>query len=645
MSKRPALVGPAVAACLLALSPVACGGLHAGMAAPPAPAAATATIHPPAPPPATADVDPHTFARPDEVAVSHLDLDLTVDFDRRTLTGTATLTLDRKRADATRVILDTRDLDVRGVTLVGGAADGAPAPFTLGDEVKYLGRSLTVQIRPDTQAVRVAYATSPGAAALQWLTPAQTAGGKHPFLFTQSQAILARTWVPCQDSPGIRMTYSARVRVPPGLLALMSATNPQTTRADGVYTFDMPQPIPSYLLALAVGDLAFHPFDARSGVYAERPVIDAAAWELADTPKMIAAAEALYGPYRWGRYDVLVLPPSFPFGGMENPRLTFATPTVLAGDRSLVALIAHELAHSWSGNLVTNATWNDFWLNEGVTTYAETRIMEQLYGRDYADMLAALGLQDLDDAVAELGADSPDTRLHLDLAGRDPDDGSTDIPYEKGRAFLRLLERSVGRQRWDAFLAGYIHTFAFQSITTARFLAYLEAELLTPEQVKDLLVDSWIYGVGVPPDVPSVHSVRFAKVDAQLRAWESGTPAAELETAGWSTHEWLRLIRNLPPALTAERMAGLDAAFGFTASGNAEIQAAWFERAVPAGYRPAYPALERFLLRVGRRKFLEPLYGALAKRPEDKAWARDVYRRARPGYHPLAQGSIDRILG
>lgn len=596
---------------------------------------------------ATTGADRHTFARPDEVAVRHLDLDLAVDFDRRTLAGTATLTLDR-RAGADHVILDTRDLDVEAATLVGGAGDGDAAPFTLGEPVEFLGRALTIAIRPDTEGVRVAYATRPEAAALQWLAPAQTAGGRYPFLFTQSQAILARTWVPCQDSPGVRMTYAARIRVPPGLLALMSAENPQATSADGAYTFTMPQPIPSYLLALAVGDLAFRPLDDRSGVYAEPSVVEAAAWELADIPQMIAAAEALYGPYRWGRYDVLILPPSFPFGGMENPRLTFATPTILAGDRSLVALVAHELAHSWSGNLVTNATWDDFWLNEGFTTYFEGRIMERLYGREVADMLGALGLQDLHEEVADLGDASPDTRLHLDLAGRDPDDGMTDIAYEKGRAFLRLLEQTVGRERWDAFLAGYFDSYAFQSMTTARFLEILRTELLTPEQVADLRIDDWIYGAGLPPNLPEVASARFARVDAQLAAWLADTPAGGLQTAGWTTHEWLRLIRNLPAApagVTAEQLAGLDRAFSFTDSGNAEIQAAWFQRAIAAGYRSVYPALERFLLRVGRRKFLEPLYRALARTPEGKAWAVEIYERARPGYHPLAQGTVDEVLG
>jgi aminopeptidase N len=600
--------------------------------APPAPAEAMAIAD-----------DPHSFARPEEVRVTHLALDLTVDFEARTLSGRASLTVDNP-AGARELVLDTRGLEVAAVTL----GDGSAAAFALGDEIagqEFLGRPLTIAIEPDAEVVHVDYATSPGAAALQWLDPAQTAGGERPFLYTQSQPILARTWVPCQDSPGVRMTYEATVRVPEGLIAVMSAENPTAEQAGGVYRFSMPQPVPSYLLALAVGDLGFEPLGAASGVYAEPATLPAAAWELADTPQMIDAAERLYGPYRWGRYDLLVLPPSFPFGGMENPRLTFATPTILAGDRSLVALVAHELAHSWSGNLVTNANWNDFWLNEGFTTYFEGRIMEALYGEEYAEMLAALALGELRATIEEMGADAPDTRLHLDLAGRDPDEGMNDVAYEKGRFFLRTLERAVGRERWDAFLADYFDRFAFQTMTSAAFLDHLRRELLTPEEAERIGLERWVYEPGLPDNLVAPTSERFAAVDAQRQAWLDGGTAAELPTAAWTTHEWLRFLRGLPDELPPARLAELDQAFRLTASGNAEIQAAWFRLAIAAGYRPAYPALEEFLLRVGRRKFLSPLYGALAATPEGKAWALEVYERARPGYHAVSRGTIDEILG
>jgi leukotriene A-4 hydrolase/aminopeptidase len=610
----------------------------------PRPASPAATPPAAAPQLTAATRDPHSASHPDEVAVEHLKLDLNVDFAKKQLAGRASLRLNN-RTGASSVWLDTRDLTISKVTLDDGA-HAADTQFKLGEPDKFLGRSLEVKIKPDTKWVHVDYVTSPDAAALQWLDPQQTASGTRPFLLTQSEAILARTWVPCQDTPGVRMTYEATVHVPKDLLAVMSAENPTKKNADGVYHFKMPQPISSYLLALAVGDLEFRPLGSRAGVYAEPSVVELAAWELADTPKMIDAAEKLYGPYRWGRYDILVLPPSFPFGGMENPRLTFATPTILARDRSLVSLVAHELAHSWSGNQVTNATWNDFWLNEGFTTYVESRIMESLFGKEYADMLTVLGRQELQGTVEELGAESPDTHLALNLAGRDPDEGMNDIAYEKGKLFLRMLEQSVGREKFDRFLRTYFDTFAFQTMDTRRFLDYLKQNLFagSDEKMKELQIEQWVFGPGVPPNAPQLRSAAFDKVDQAVAALQQGTPAAQLDTKGWTTHHWLHFLRNLPKPLDPQKMADLDAAFKLTESGNSEILSAWLLLAIPNRYEPAYPALDRFLTSMGRRKFLKPLYEELAKTPEGTEMALRIYKKARAGYHSVSRNTVDEIL-
>ena len=583
--------------------------------------------------------DIHSFARPDEAVVRHLALDLDVDFDARRLSGTARLDIETK-GGARELVVDSNGLRIDRVTL----DDGSEATFTLSDPKPFLGSALTIPIKPGTKSVTIRYASSPDAAAVQWLAPTQTAGGKHPFLFTQSQAILARTWVPCQDTPSVRMTYEATVRVPRGLMAIMSAENPTAPSADGAYSFGMPQPIPSYLLALAVGDMAFRSYGHNSGVWAEKPMIDAAEFELTDTPKMIEAAESIYGPYRWGEYDVLVLPPSFPFGGMENPRLTFATPTILAGDRSLVNLVAHELAHSWSGNLVTNATWNDFWLNEGFTVYFERRIMEAVFGRDYSEMLALLGYQDLEQTVAELP--ERDTHLFLDLTDRDPDDAATKLAYEKGYFLLRLIEETVGRESWDAFLRDYFDRHAFQSMTTDRFVEELRTKLFSQHSDAEEAVqlDKWVYGPGIPVNCPIVHSDAFVKVEEQVHAWEGGTPAAQLATRNWSTHEWIHFLRHLPKDLSTAKMADLDAAFHFTDSGNSEILHEWLMNAIEHKYEPAYDALERFLLRQGRRKFLKPLYQKMAETPEGLERARRIYAKARPMYHAVSYRTIDQIL-
>lgn len=586
--------------------------------------------------------DVHSFAKPADVVVNHMDLDLEVDFDKKRIIGKNILHITNKTG-ARQLHLDTRDLVIARVTLDKSETD---TKFSLGDEVKFLGKPMVIDIKPDTKEVNVYYLTSPEAAALQWLAPAQTAGGKRPFLFTQSQAILARTWVPCQDSPGVRTTYRAKVKVPPDLLAVMSAKNSPEKKPDGIYNFEMDRAVPSYLLALAVGDIAFRPLGSRSGVYSEPSMVDKAAAEFVDLEKMITAAESLYGPYRWERYDVIVLPPSFPFGGMENPRLTFATPTILAGDRSLVSLIAHELAHSWSGNLVTNATWDDFWLNEGFTTYFEHRIMEAINGRDYSEMLAELTRQGLLEEIEGLKANMADTHLHLNLEGRDPDDGMTQIAYDKGYFFLRLLEETVGREKWDAFVRKYFDTFAFQSMTGAKFLSYMRENLIQGDKALEdkLKIDEWVYGPGLPDNSPQVRPQQFELVEAQAKAWVEGTPAKNLKTDGWTTHHWLHFLKKLPQNLKPEQMADLDAAFKFTNTGNAEILSAWLIRAIASQYKPAYPALEKFLTSMGRRKFLRPLYAEMAKTPEGMEMARRIYAKARPTYHSVSYSTIDAIV-
>ena len=588
---------------------------------------------------ATTPTDPHSHARPAEIRLRHLALELDVDFDSRRLTGRATLDLDREPG-VTELVLDTWRLDIRAVRL----GDGSEGAFRLGDHDELLGSPLTIQIG-EADRVVVDYVTHPDAKALDWLAGPQTASGS-PFLFTQSQAILARTWVPLQDTPTVRFTYEARVTVPDGLLALMSAHNP-TAAGDRTYSFEMPQPIPSYLLALAVGRLEFRTLGPRTGIYAEPPTLEQAAWEFADVEKMMAAVEELYGPYRWERFDMLVLPPSFPWGGMENPRLTFLTPALLAGDRSQVNVIGHELAHSWSGNLVTNATWNDMWLNEGFTTYLEHRIQEALYGVEAAAMHWELGRQDLLRECPELA----DHGLRMDLTGRDPDLAASAIAYKKGSLFLRLLEETVGRERLDAFLRGYFDTHAFQSMDTSRFLDYLHTELLQPAKVDPatLRLDDWLGGPCFPDNAPMIRSDAFTRVDSQIQRLKKDEPAAALETEGWLTQQWVHFLRHLPRDLGSPRLKELDAAFGFSDSGNSVVLTDWFVLAIESGHlfsdAEVDDALERFLVGLGRRLHLLPIYGALTKTLEGTARAREIYARARPGYHSIAVRSLDPIVG
>lgn len=590
--------------------------------------------------------DAHSYANPAEARVTDVALDLTADFASQQLHGTATLTV-AAAPGADEVVLDTRDLTIEQVT----AMDGTPLAFALGEPDPFLGQPLTVSLPDAGDQIVVHYRTSPGAAAVQWLSPDQTTGGEHPFLFTQGQAILTRTWVPTQDSPGIRQTYSAEITVPEPLTAVMSAEmltpegRPAEDGTGTTYRFEMDEAIPPYLIALAIGDLEFREVGPRTGVWAEPEVVEAAAYEFADMEAMMDAAEALYGPYRWGRYDVLVLPPSFPFGGMENPRLTFATPTILAGDRSLVSLIAHELAHSWSGNLVTNATWSDFWLNEGFTSYFENRIMEEVYGPEYARMLEALSRRDLAAEMDDLP--EADQHLYLDLEGRDPDDGMTAIAYDKGAAFLRTIEEAVGRERFDPFLRAYFDEYAFQPMTTERFLAHLDEHLIRGDAGLRARIqpEAWVYGPGLPDVAAPVTSEAFARVEAQAEAFLAGTPPEDLETDAWTTHEWLHFLDALPDALSDAQLAALDEAFGLTETGNSEVLFAWLRTAIANRYEPAFPALKDFLVRQGRRKFVLPLYQDLAATDWGRPMAREIYREARPGYHSISTSSIDPVVG
>ena len=587
--------------------------------------------------------DPHSYAQPAEARVKHLHWKAAVDFDKKIINAVATWTIEA-HADADLIIFDTKGLSIEKVTL----NNNAPTEYKLADAHAILGQALAVMLKPSTTEVSITYHTSPEAEALQWLNAQQTAGKKHPFLFTQSQAILARSWVPCQDSPGIRFTYDAEVTIPKDLLALMSASNPQTKNKSGIYTFAMEQPIPSYLLALSVGDIAFKPISNRSGIYAEPSLVDTCAWEFADLEKMIAGAEELYGKYQWERYDVLVLPPSFPFGGMENPRLTFATPTILAGDRSLTSLIAHELAHSWSGNLVTNANWNDFWLNEGFTVYFETRIMEKLYGKDYAEMLASLNLQEVKENVKSLTAEghAADTKLKLNLDDRNPDDGVTNIAYNKGYYFLRTIEEQHGREKFDQFVKDYFTQNAFKSMTTEEFIPFIKNYYQSKFSIAlpDTLFNDWIYSEGLPSYCPTPAAERFTKVDETLSQWKSGKALQPAATSKWSTHEWLHFLKNLPDTLTQQQMTALDNLGKFTESGNSEIITEWGVIAIRNQYEKAYPKIETFLINTGRRKFLMPLYSELIKTTEGKKLATSIYTQARPNYHFVAVNSLDKLL-
>lgn len=589
--------------------------------------------------------DPHSYANHDQIRLNHAHLELDVRFDSRTLAGFVEWDLEHLDAKARTLVLDTRDLTISEVLAMGRERRYVKAAFELAPRDAIFGQRLSIRLPEGATRVRIRYETSPEASGLKWLPPELTADKAGPFLFSQAQAIHARSFVPLQDTPAVRFTYTARITSPKGLLARMSAANDPLDEADGDYRFRMEQPIPSYLLALAVGRMDFAPIGERSGVYAEPSLLERAAYEFADTERMIEVAESLYGPYRWGRYDLLVLPPAFPFGGMENPRLTFLTPTVIAGDRSLVALIAHELAHSWSGNLVTNAGWEHMWLNEGFTTYVENRIVEALFGAERADMERALSEGDLIAEMAELP--EAEQRLRVSLPGRDPDDGLTEVPYTRGMLFLRTLEQRFGREVFDPFLRAWFDHKAFKSADTDDFLAFLRAELLAkhPGKLSEAEITAFVDGGGYPDFAPRTEAIRFKAIDATVQSWVAGkTSTAELETEAWSTQEWMRFIEALPADLSVARFRELDGRFGLRSIGNSEISFAWYMKAIALDDREVLPSIEAFLERVGRRKFVLPLYEAMMKQAGQRDFARSTYAKFRANYHPITQASVDAVM-
>jgi leukotriene-A4 hydrolase len=607
-------------------------------------------------------VDPHSFFDSTQPRTHHLSLDLAVDFGRRRVSGRVTLDLGGPSSGSL-------DLDTKGLTITSAAtAAGAAIPYALGAEEPILGRRLRLVLPPGTAQVVVGYETGPDAVGLQWLAPEQTAGRRHPFLFTQFQPIHARTMLPCQDTPMVRATYQAAVAVPEALTAVMSAAPAEVGPsappsrgapaapgragpADGagavqagtrVLRFAMPQPVPSYLIALAVGDLAARDVSPRSRVWAEPATVDAAAHEFADIEAMLRAAEGMFGPYEWDRYDMLVLPPAFPYGGMENPRMTFLTPTVLAGDRSLVDVLTHEMAHSWTGNLVTNATMDHFWLNEGFTVWAERRILEALHGEEAAALGWAIGQNALDESLARFPADSPYTVLRTHLEGVDPDDVYSSIPYEKGARFVAVLERAVGRDRFDRFMRRYMDRFRFTSITTEEFVAFLESEL--PGVAAGVDAEAWLQRPGMPPGAPVFRSERLEELGSLARSWNAGARPDKDAAAAWSANELLLYLQHLPRPLDEFSCRWLDAVLQLTARRNYEVLVEWLTIAAASDYEPVFPRLREVLTTVGRMKYLRPLYGALGAHARTRALARGIYAEAASGYHALSRRVVESVM-
>lgn len=589
--------------------------------------------------------DPYSYAQPEVARVTHVALDLALDFENKNISGTAALDI-LADDDADTLFLDTMGLEISSVT----DGENQDLPFELGPEEAVMGAPLRVTIG-DKRHIVIAYKSGLDAKALQWLSPEQTVGGKHPYLLSQGQPTLNRTWIPTQDSPGIRQTWEATITAPEPLAVVMSGLSGGDPVSAGegrrVFSFAMDKPVAPYLIAIAAGDILFQELGPRSGVWTEPLMLEKAAAELVDTEKMIDAAESLYGEYRWGRYDMIVLPPSFPYGGMENPVMTFLTPTFIAGDRSLTGLVAHELAHSWSGNLVTNANWSDSWLNEGTTSYFENRIIESLYGKKRASQERALNFAGMEETIAEKGSDAAITMLHLTGDDASPEGGASGVIYDKGAAFLHTVEAIAGREKFDVWLTSWFDRHAFEPATSAMFLADMRENLVMGDKELEaaLLLDEWVYQPGLPVNALRPDPAAFAEVDKAADVYAASRRVDKRLWKNWTSAERLRLLSKLPQKLPDDELARLDSDFGLSTSGNNEILFAWLKLALQNRYEPAVPLAQKFLGSVGRRKFVAPLFETLVEQDDwGKIIAKRIYKKTRGGYHAVTTGTVDNIL-
>ena len=581
--------------------------------------------------------DPTTYSDLSQGKIKHIDFHINVDFSTHTLGMEAKYQFQEP-------VHGSFFLDCFKIDLKEARTDDRKLEWEFDAQAEILGERLHLKGFEGESSFTLNFRTSPDARALQWLSASQTASGNFPFLYSQCQAIHARSIFPCQDTPSVRFTYSAEVTVPQDLAAVMAAERVDVREGKHTaFLFKMPQPIPSYLFALGVGNLAFRELGPRTGVYAEPEIVEAAAWEFAENETKIVEAEKLLGPYLWERYDLLILPPSFPYGGMENPRLTFLTPTAILGTRGFTSLITHELAHAWTGNLVTNATWQDFWLNEGWTTYAETRITEVLEGKAVTDLRAAYAEKGLIVMMERVGMDSPYTRLKLP-AETDAESYSVapSVPYYKGCYFLRECEYAVGRERFDAFIQKYIATFQFQSLTTEAFLGFLKTEL--PEVFEKVDVYQWVYASGLPQDWHRAKSHLFEEVQQVVTAYEQGIKPTKQQVQNWHRFQILSFLQGLPHQIPMEDCEYFDEIFELEKRNDVGLFAHFYATCVTSGNQAMLPRIEQYLGTIGRMLFILPTVRAMIATDWSRGLIRPLFEKVRARHHQITIRTIEKLL-
>jgi leukotriene-A4 hydrolase len=610
--------------------------------------------------------DPNTLSNYNNWRTTHTDTKFDILFEEQKLTGNVTHKLQSiTKAETREIILDSSHVQIHDIKV-----NGQPTKWEVAKRVEPYGSAVHINLEKGVELdqhveISIDVSTTPACTALQWLTPAQTSNKKHGYMFSQCQAIHARSIFPCQDTPDVKAPFDFTINSPLPVIAsgLADKSNPTTpSTTSQTFKFHQAVPIPSYLFAIASGDLGFASVGPRSTVATSPDTLESCKWELEeDTEKFLKTAESLVYEYAWGQYNVLVLPPSFPYGGMENPIYTFATPTIISGDRQNVDVIAHELSHSWSGNLVSNCSWEHFWLNEGWTTYLERRIQAAVHGDDaWRDFSAIIGWKALTDSISAFGEDHEFTKLIVDLKGKDPDDAFSSIPYEKGFVFLYYIEKLIGKEHFDKFIPQYFTTWKGKSLDSydfkATLLDFFAADKYTDASVAKKLEeidwDKWFYTPGYPIWKPKFDTTL---VDAPLKLaaeWEKfiDTPPGQdphfgpvwTDVADFSANqnvvflEKLMLFEKPLPPTHTNYMGFI---YSYKENKNVEISSRYYQVSMMAGDTSILPWVKNMLGEVGRMKFVRPLYRGMVKMGAVQD-AVETFEKNKDFYHPICRQMI-----
>ncbi|KKZ59642.1 leukotriene A-4 hydrolase [[Emmonsia] crescens] len=602
--------------------------------------------------------DPNTLSNYNAFRTTHTTVNFDILFDKQQLTGNVIHQLKSlTNSESREVILDSSFLNIHHVKV-----DGKQNKFELLPRQEPYGSALKIPLAEGvalgkTVDIDISVETTEKCTALQWLTPAQTSTQKHPYMFTQCQAIHARSIFPCQDTPDVKAVIDFNITSPLPVIAsgvpIRDSSSPSSESNNKVYKFHQKVPIPAYLFAIASGEIAEAPIGPRSRVAASPDKLDECKWELeADTEKFMQAIDKIIFPYIWGEYNVLILPPSFPYGGMENPIFTFATPSLISKDRQNVDVIAHELAHSWSGNLVTNASWEHFWLNEGWTTYLERRILAAVHGEPYRHFSAIIGWKALTESVERFGNDHEFTKLIVDLKGKDPDDAFSSIPYEKGFIFLFYLENLIGKGKFDRFIPHYFTKYKELSLDSYEFKSTILDFFSSDSEAHALLTsldwDKWFYGPGLPPK-PDFDTSLVDIVYDLAQKWritpESGFTPAATDVKGLTANQlvvFLEQVLLFEKPLSAEQSKLMGDVYGLVKSENAEVSNLYFQVGLKAGDKGIIEPTATLLASIGRMKYVRPLYRALEKL--DRNIAIEIFEKNKDFYHPICRNLVKKDL-